>query len=53
MVRAALTLFAERGLDGTSVRDIARAAGVQEAVIYRYFASKKALAREILLSADI
>jgi AcrR family transcriptional regulator len=53
IVRASLSLFAERGLDGTSMRDIARAAGVQDAVIYRHFTSKKALAREICLSAYI
>ena len=53
MVQAALSLFAERGLDGTSMRDIARAAGVQEAAIYRHFASKEALARELFLSAYI
>ena len=51
IVQAALSLFAERGLDGTSMRDIARAAGVQEAAIYRHFASKDALARELFLSA--
>ena len=51
MVQAALSLFAKRGLDGTSMRDIARAAGVQEAAIYRHFAGKEALAREIFLSA--
>ena len=53
IVQAALSLFAERGCNGTSMRDIARAAGVQEAAIYRHFASKEALAREIFLSAYI
>lgn len=50
IVRAAITLFAERGIDGTSMRDIAQAAGVREAAIYRHFASKEELAREIFLS---
>jgi AcrR family transcriptional regulator len=33
-------LFSERGYRGTSVRDITRAAGVTEAVLYHYFANK-------------
>jgi AcrR family transcriptional regulator len=50
IVRAATSLFAERGIDGTSMRDIAEAAGVREAAIYRHFAGKDELAREIFLS---
>jgi len=50
IVRAATSLFAERGIDGTSMRDIAEAAGVREAAIYRHFAGKDDLAREIFLS---
>src|SRR5258708_36042930 len=49
-VGAATSLFAERGIDGTSMRDIAEAAGVREAAIYRHFAGKDELAREIFLS---
>ena len=50
IVRAATSLFAEKGIDGTSMRDIAEAAGVREAAIYRHFAGKNDLAREIFLS---
>jgi AcrR family transcriptional regulator len=50
IVRSATLLFAERGIDGTSMRDIAEAAGVREAAIYRHFASKDDLARDIFLS---
>src|SRR5229473_7549669 len=50
IVRAATSLFAEKGIDGTSMRDIAEAAGVREAAIYRHFAGKDDLAREIFLS---
>jgi AcrR family transcriptional regulator len=50
IVRSATLLFAERGIDGTSMRDIAEAAGVREAAIYRHFASKDDLARNIFLS---
>jgi AcrR family transcriptional regulator len=50
IVRSATSLFAKRGIDGTSMRDIADAAGVREAAIYRHFTGKEALAREIFLS---
>lgn len=46
----ALRLFAEKGVAGTSVRDIAQAVGVSEGALYRHFASKDALARELFLS---
>jgi AcrR family transcriptional regulator len=50
IVRAATSLFAANGIDGTSMREIADAAGVREAAIYRHFAGKHDLAREIFLS---
>jgi len=50
IVRAATSLFATRGVDATSMREIADAAGVREAAIYRYFASKEELSREIFVS---
>lgn len=40
---AAATLFAERGFDRTTVRDIADAAGANQALLFRYFGSKEAL----------
>jgi AcrR family transcriptional regulator len=40
---AALRLFAERGVDGTTVRDIARAAGVSTGLIRHHFGSKEGL----------
>jgi len=50
IVEAATTLFAERGIDATSMRDIAEAAGVREAAIYRHFAGKDEMSREIFVS---
>ena len=50
IVEAATALFARNGIDATSMRDIADAAGVREAAIYRHFAGKDELAREIFLS---
>ena len=40
---AALRLFSEKGFARTSVRDIARAAGITDAAIYYHFASKRDL----------
>lgn len=50
IIRAATSLFAKRGVDATSMREIANAAGVREAAIYRYFASKDEMSREIFAS---
>lgn len=50
IVQVATSLFAARGINGVSMRDIANAAGVREAAIYRHFASKEELTREIFLS---
>ena len=40
---AALALFSDKGFTRTSVRDIARAAGITDAAIYYHFASKREL----------
>ncbi len=40
-------VFAERGVEATSVLDIVRAAGVSQPSFYNHFDSKEALAREI------
>lgn len=48
LVHTALLLFAEKGYRGTSVRDIARAAGVNEALLYHYFSGKGDLFRAVL-----
>ncbi|WP_460448075.1 TetR/AcrR family transcriptional regulator [Alsobacter sp. SYSU BS001988] len=43
----ALALFARKGVDGSTVRDIAQAVGVSEGALYRHFRSKEDIAREI------
>ena len=48
LVDTALTLFAQRGLHGTSMDDIADAAGVTKPVLYQHFRSKRALFMELL-----
>lgn len=47
VLAAAVTTFAERGLAGTSVRDIARQARIRVSTLYHYFPSKEALYREV------
>jgi TetR/AcrR family transcriptional regulator len=44
---AAANAFSRRGFDGVAVDDIARAAGVNKAMIYYHFADKLALYREV------
>src|SRR5262249_41433285 len=40
---AALTLFAERGIEGATIRDIAKAAGVSSGLVRHHFGSKEGL----------
>jgi AcrR family transcriptional regulator len=48
LVRAARSLFAERGFAGTSIEDIVRAAGVTRGALYHHFADKAELFRAVL-----
>ena len=43
LIETAMRLFAEQGFDGTSTREIAEAAGVTEAIIFRHFRTKEDL----------
>lgn len=43
-----MELFAERGFRGTTTRDLAARAGVNEAIIFRHFINKTGLYRAIL-----
>ncbi len=49
VLEAAVTLFAERGLEATSMDAIARASGVSKATIYRHWPDKDTLALEVLV----
>ena len=48
IVAAALGLFARRGFEGTTTRQLARAAGVSEALLFKHFPHKDSLYRAIL-----
>lgn len=51
LMDAALRVFTERGFARATTRQIAAAAGVAEGSIYRHFADKHALFREVFFSA--
>ncbi|MEU8698851.1 TetR family transcriptional regulator [Streptomyces sp. NPDC048680] len=48
LLEAARDLFAERGYEGTTVRGIAALAGVNQALLFRYFGSKRGLLTEVV-----
>jgi AcrR family transcriptional regulator len=43
ILEAAIRLFAEKGFNGTTTKEIAERAGVNEALIFRYFSTKRDL----------
>jgi AcrR family transcriptional regulator len=47
ILQAAQRLFARRGYDGTTTRDLAQAAGVAEGTLFRHFENKKAILIEV------
>jgi AcrR family transcriptional regulator len=49
VIRAALELFGERGIDATSMDAIARSSGVSKATIYNHWADKEALLMEVMV----
>ncbi|CEJ48004.1 TetR/AcrR family transcriptional regulator [Umezakia ovalisporum] len=50
ILQAAQKLFASRGFDGTTTRDLAQAAGVAEGTLFRHFANKKSILVEVATS---
>src|SRR5688572_56933 len=55
LLRAAAALFAEKGAEAVSTREIASKANVNNGLIHRHFRTKEALLREVLegMSAEI
>ena len=49
ILQIALTLMSQRGVDGTSMRDLASAAGLNVASLYHYFPSKSDLLEAVLV----
>src|SRR5258708_2427188 len=56
ILNAVRDLFAEKGFEGATTRDLAHAAGVSQALLYQHFPSKeslyKAMAEDCLLGPD-
>ena len=48
ILQTAVDLFSQRGFKGTTTKEIARAAGVSEAMVFRHFATKEELYGAIL-----
>jgi AcrR family transcriptional regulator len=48
ILQTAVNLFSQRGFKGTTTKEIARAVGVSEAMLFRHFATKDALYEAIL-----
>jgi len=49
VLRAALKLFGERGIEATSMDSIAQASGVSKATVYNHWADKEALVMEVMV----
>ncbi|KZL49964.1 MULTISPECIES: TetR/AcrR family transcriptional regulator [Cyanophyceae] len=50
ILQAAQKLFASKGFDGTTTRDLAQAAGVAEGTLFRHFSNKKSILVEVATS---
>ncbi len=48
ILRVAVSLFSQRGFGGTTTKEIAQAAGVSEAMVFRHYANKQELYSAIL-----
>jgi TetR/AcrR family transcriptional regulator, repressor for neighboring sulfatase len=48
LLKAATTLFAERGFDAVSVRDVCQLANVNHALLHRHFGTKENLLRAVM-----
>ncbi len=50
IIRAVRQVFAEKGFHGTTTRELARAAGVSEALLFKHFPNKEALFTAMLMA---
>jgi len=50
LIETALNVFSHKGFNGTTTKEIATAAGVTEAIIFRHFPTKQALYQAVLES---
>src|SRR3989442_1413389 len=48
IIAAAASLFAQKGFNGTTTREIAKTAGISEALLFRYFPTKRVLYAAII-----
>src|SRR5882762_8679445 len=52
ILAAVRRIFAHKGLEGTTTRELAKEAGVSEALLYKHYPSKEALYQAMLSSCD-
>src|ERR1700689_584247 len=52
ILAAVRKIFAHKGLEGTTTRELAKEAGVSEALLYKHYPSKDALFQAMLSSCD-
>src|SRR5262249_13919213 len=50
IIKAVRKLFAEKGFHGTTTRELAEAAGVSEALLFKHFPTKEALYSAMMFS---
>ncbi len=50
IIKAVRKVFADKGFDGTTTRELAKAAGVSEALLFKHFPNKEALFADMQLS---
>src|SRR5438105_15446640 len=50
IIKAVRRVFAEKGFHGTTTRQLAEAAGVSEALLFKHFPNKEALYSAMMLS---
>ena len=48
IIKVSLELFAQKGYDGVSVREIAKKIGVRESALYKHFESKEDILRKVI-----